>query len=330
MMYELLFPVLAIICAFILDLIFGDPPFLPHPVRIIGWAALRLEKTSRSLVKNQKIAGIINALAIITVTGGLSYILLQVAKLNNVIYLSLTILFLYTSIALKDLIKHSKAIYRALAMHDLKEARYRTSLIVGRDTEKLTEEKISRAAIESVAENSVDGITAPLFYAVLFGPVGALLFKAVSTLDSMFGHKNEKYIDFGWASARLDDLLNYLPARLTVPFLAAAAGLLGYDMKNSLKIVWRDARNHPSPNSGFSEAAVAGALGIRLGGESSYFGKKSSKPFIGDPDRSIVKEDIAKTNKLVFLASFLFLLFMCTLRIGVLTFLINPRLIGNN
>jgi adenosylcobinamide-phosphate synthase len=181
--------------------------------------------------------------------------------------------------------------------------------MVGRDTDQLDEEGITRAAVESVAENTVDGVIAPLFFAFLGGPVGALMYKAVNTLDSTFGYRNERYAEFGWASARIDDLANYLPARLAVPFIAAAAIFLDQRPQEALRLSRRDGRKHASPNSGLSEAAMAGALGVRLGGPVLRKGKVDDMPYFGDPVVPLKPDHIRKANALMFISTFLFAAF---------------------
>jgi adenosylcobinamide-phosphate synthase len=194
-------------------------------------------------------------------------------------------------------------------------------MIVGRDTANLDEAGVARAAVESVAESMVDGVTAPLFFAVLGGPLAALLYKAINTMDSMFGYKNERYLKFGWAAARLDDLANFVPARITSLMIPAAAFLLRLDSRGSLFILLRDRLKHASPNSGHTEAAVAGALGVQLGGANRYFGKMISKPAIGDAARPIAPQDILRANRLMLLSSALTLLAFLALRHQCLTLL---------
>jgi adenosylcobinamide-phosphate synthase len=211
------------------------------------------------------------------------------------------ILLLYTCLATRSLHDHALAVYRPLTAGDLVEARQRVSWLVGRDTAELDEGEVTRAAVESVAENTVDGCTAPLLFACLAGPLGALAYKAISTLDSTFGYKNERYLQFGWASARLDDLANLLPARLTALLVAPAALLLRLNPGNAWRIFWRDRHNHPSPNGGQIEAAVAGALGVRLGGVNSYFGQPSTRPFMGDPLQPLQSRHILQAIRLMWL-----------------------------
>ena len=197
-----------------------------------------------------------------------------------------SILIIYTTIAARDLARHSMAVYRSLAAGDLVEARRRVGAIVGRDTDRLDEAGVVRAAVESVAESTVDGVTAPLLFAVVAGPVGAIVYRAVNTLDSMFGHQDERYRQFGWAAARIDDLANYIPARLTAPLMCVAALLLRLRPGSALRTLLRDGRKHASPNAGLTEAAMAGALGVQLGGVNYYDGQPLEKPTIGDADRA--------------------------------------------
>jgi adenosylcobinamide-phosphate synthase len=211
-----------------------------------------------------------------------------------------SIVLLYTTFAARDLSRHSLNVYRELKMGNLEEAREKVSLLVGRDTDVLDETGIVRATVESVAENTVDGVTAPLLFAFLAGPLGAMLYKAVNTLDSTFGYKNERYREFGWASARLDDLANYIPARLTAMIIPVAAVILKLSPLGSLRILLRDGNKHPSPNSGLTEAAVAGALNVQLGGVNYYFGQPALRPTLGDPGRELRKNDILRTNSLMF------------------------------
>jgi len=294
--------------AVLLDALFGDPRWFPHPVRLIGFLAQQIEYGSRYLFP-AKAAGILTVFGVLGVTGYLLHLLLQLGLLlHPLLHDALGIFVIYTSLAARDLAGHSTAVYRALKEEDLPAARRQVGMIVGRDPEKLDRPGIARAAVESVAESMVDGVTAPLFFAVLAGPYGALLYKAVNTMDSMFGYRNERYGEFGWAAARLDDAANFIPARLTGLLVPVAALVCGYDSRNSRKIFRRDRLKHASPNSGHSEAAVAGALGIRLGGPAVYFKNVVDKPFIGDPLNPIEPGHILQANRLMFLTSFLFLL----------------------
>jgi adenosylcobinamide-phosphate synthase len=229
----------------------------------------------------------------------------------------LSIATLYTTFAARDLADHGGAVLERLEQGNLPAARERVSWMVGRDTEHLDETGVTRAAVESVAENTVDGVLAPLFFAFLGGPVAAVAYKAMSTLDSTFGYRNEHYLHFGWASARLDDAANYLPARLAVPLIALAALFLGESPRNALRICRRDGGKHESPNAGLAEAAVAGALGVRLGGAVRRQGKTGGLPYFGDPLRPLEKDHIRRANALMFGATLAAALVFSAARVGL-------------
>ena len=268
--------------AFTLDLSFGDPRGMFHPVKAIGWLAHKTETWIRRTNLPLRWAGI---LAVFIVVGGsaLSVWLLitLLTQLHRVAGLALSIYLLYSSFAVRDLGDHAGAVQEALEAGDTELARQKVSLMVGRDTASLDATGIALAATESVAENTVDGVTAPLFYALLFGPAGAIAYKAINTLDSTFGYKNEQYLEFGWAAAKLDDIANYLPARLTVLTIAVAALIGKLKFFDTFRAVFRSARLHASPNSGYPESAFAGALAVTLGGERSYGGVPHNAPLLG-------------------------------------------------
>lgn len=306
MRYELLI----IFFAYLLDLIFGDPQWFPHPVRGIGLFIGRLERPCRSLVRNQRLSGAIFAVVIVALTWFITFFLIKaVSYYNRFLGVFFSSIVLYTTIAVKDLKIQSMKVYSALKNKNIHLARLRLSMIVGRDVENLDEAGIIRATVETVAENIVDGIISPLFYAFLGGVPLALAYKAVNTLDSMVGYKNEKYRDFGWASARLDDLFNFIPARISILFLLIAGWLAGGDARNSWRIILRDRKNNPSPNSGIPEAAVAGALRIQLGGVNYYNSLAVEKPFIGDSFRPFKIEQIREALRIAYIVSALFLIF---------------------
>jgi adenosylcobinamide-phosphate synthase len=295
------FPI-QILLAILLDLMLGDPRWLPHPVQGIGWLAQRSEAPLRRLIANPKLAGIIAVLLVVGSAVLVGFGLLKTAALLHPLAEdAVAILLLYTCLATRSLHDHALAVYRPLQAGDLAEARQRVGWLVGRDTDELDEGEITRAAVESVAENTVDGCTAPLLFACLAGPLGALAYKSISTLDSTFGYKNERYLQFGWASARLDDLANLLPARLTALLVVPAALLLRLDAGTAWRIFKRDRHNHPSPNGGQIEAVVAGALEVRLGGVNSYFGQPSSRPFMGDPLQPLTGRHILQAVQLMWL-----------------------------
>ena len=302
-------PEYQLIAAFALDLLFGDPPRLPHPVRLIGRFALALEAPFRRKITNARLAGIVVAALTVCVTGLVTWAAISgAAMVHPIAGDAVSILLLYTTFAARDLLRHSHRVYRALQSGDLTSARQAVAMLVGRDTDRLDEQGVSRAAVESVAENLIDGVTAPIFFAALGGPIAAMMYKAASTLDSTFGYKNERYLFFGWASARLDDVANYLPARITVPFIALAAAISGFRPLGALRICLRDGRKHPSPNSGLGEATVAGALGVQLGGLNYYDGEPENGAFLGDPVHLLNRKSILSANILVLTTTVLFLL----------------------
>lgn len=287
---------ISIVAAVLLDAIAGDPYWFPHPVRLLGSYIRAFEKAVRPIASNPvslKVAGVLLTISTIFIAYGLTYVLLQlVLGVSPFLYYALNILFMYTCLAARCLSNEAMKIYKLLEKKDLSAARKQTSMIVGRDTDQLDEQGVTRAVVETVAENSSDGVLAPLFYMAIGGAPLAMAYKAVNTLDSMVGYKNDKYIHFGWCSAKLDDLVNYIPSRITGILMAAAALFLKLDAVGSFNTFLRDGRNHSSPNSGYPEAATAGALGIQLGGTNNYFGKPVDKPTIGKSKRPLEKQDI--------------------------------------
>lgn len=308
-----------VLAAVVLDLLVGDPRWLPHPVRCIGWVAQRLERPMRRLIRNEKAAGTVTVLLVVATTGVSAWGLICLVRLYHPVAADIvSVLLIYTTIATHDLERHSCAVFRALAAGALAQARRRVAEIVGRDTAHLDEAGVVRAAVECVAESTVDGITAPLFFAILAGPVGAMTYRAINTLDSTFGYTNNRYIRFGWAAARLDDLVNYLPSRVTAPLMSCAAALLCQRPVQSWRILRRDGRKHASPNAGLPEAAMAGALGIQLGGLNYYDGEKLEKPAIGEPIVPIAAEHILAANAVMFVTLALFLALGLAVRVGVI------------
>ncbi|KJE26656.1 cobalamin biosynthesis protein CobD [Geobacillus kaustophilus] len=272
----------ALTVALLLDAAFGDPRWLPHPVRgmgkLIAWLDRRWNQGAKRRAK-----GVAAAAAVLAVVYGLSALVVYVGyALSVYVGVAVEAALIFTTIATKSLAEAAEEVRRPLEAGDLPAVRRALSMIVGRDTEQLDEAGITRACVETVAENTSDGITAPLFYAAIGGAPLAMLYRAVNTCDSMIGYKNEKYREFGWAAARLDDALNYVPARLTAFLMVLVYG--GRRFRRSLAILLRDARRHPSPNSGWLEAAMAGLLGVQLGGTNTYGGVVSERPTLGDPD----------------------------------------------
>lgn len=295
----------AVACAALVDLVIGDPVWRFHPVRLIGALIKKLEAVSRRMIHSEKAAGAATVLITLAVVAAVVALLVRGAEFISPVLADLVSIFLiYTTLSARDLADHATAVFKALDKGDIDKARKLVGRIVGRDTDSLDQRGVARAATESVAENCVDGVTAPLIFAFVFGPAGAMLYKAVNTMDSTFGYKNEKYINFGWASARLDDLANYIPARLTVFFIVAASVITKQNYRESLKIAFRDGRNHLSPNSGWSEAGFAGALGVELGGEVTYHGKPKSAPLIGEPGEPIKAKHIQAAVSLMYATFF--------------------------
>lgn len=297
MRFEMIGPI-DLILAFFLDLAIGDPRWLPHPVRLIGRLISRLETWLRTDLKPgaERMAGVLLVLLVVAPVGLVTYgvhRLLLWPSLNLLVIISMALLvyLVSTTIAVRELVDSGRLVIESVQDQALAAARRKLSMIVGRDTEALSEEGVLRATIETLAENLSDGIVAPLFYLVIGGLPLAMAYKAVNTLDSMVGYKNERYLHFGWASARLDDMANYLPARLTGLLIVAAAFLHAIARREraplararaAFSVMRRDGRNHTSPNSGIPEAAMAGALGVQLGGPSTYGGRIFEKPFIGE------------------------------------------------
>lgn len=297
---------LSIYTGYVLDLIIGDPYSFPHPVRYIGKLISIVEKQIRKITssdKGLKIAGFFLWFIVVVTTFAITTLILQLFKFNKVIYFIVNTILIYTTLATKCLKDESVKIYKVLKTGDLDKSRIQLSYIVGRDTTNLNEKEIVRATVETVAENTVDGIIAPLFYGFIGGAPLAMAYKAVNTLDSTVGYKNDKYYYLGFASAKIDDIANYIPARLGVILLSLGSLFAGFNFKDALKIGIRDRKNHKSPNCAFSEGAVAGALGIQLGGTNVYFGKEVYKPTIGDKTREIEIEDIVRTNKIMYSSS---------------------------
>jgi adenosylcobinamide-phosphate synthase len=298
---------LYVMLAFFLDLLVGDPGWIPHPVVLIGRVIELLERLFRRFSNSPaalKITGTVAAL--ITVVGSwcLTYLLMRwVFSLNYWAGAVLSVWLISTTIAARGLSRAAGEIYILLQNGNLDEARLKVGMIVGRDTGNMESGCVTRAAVETVAENIVDGVVSPLFYAFIGGAPLAMAYRAVNTLDSMLGYKNERYINFGFASARLDDIANYVPARLTGLFLLAAAWILRMRAKGAIEAVLRDAPNHPSPNSGIPESAVAGALGVRLGGMNYYNGCGSFRAYMGKDLTPLEPVHIKQTVRLMYVSS---------------------------
>lgn len=301
---------LVIPAAILLDWLLGDPRWFPHPVVAIGRLIAVLEQWLRRLIPKERFAGVLLLILTIGITAVLSALLLKAAyALHQYCGTFLAIILSWNCLAARSLHHESGLVAGALAGGDLPGARKYLSFIVGRDTAELQKPEIWRGAVETVAENSSDGVIAPLFFLMIGGPVLGLVYKAVNTLDSMVGYKNDRYLEFGWASARFDDLLNWVPARLTAALMVLASPFVGLNLKESWRVMLRDGKNHSSPNSGIPEAAAAGALGVMLGGINCYFGKPVEKPTIGDPLNSLDIKAWQGSVRLMYGAEGLLLLF---------------------
>ncbi len=301
-----------LLLAFLLDLWLGDPEHWPHPVRWIGWMIGQFENYfRRTFPDRERFAGILLAILVCSISFSAAFILIYLAALIHPVFgFFIEVILIYTTLSVKNLRDSAFDVMKKLEAGDLSGARKSVGKIVGRDTENMTEGEAVRAAVETVAENTVDGIISPLFYAAIGGAPLAIMFKAASTLDSMVGYKNQKYEQFGWASARFDDLLNFIPARISGFLIAAAAWPAGLNAAKSLQISLRDGRKHASPNSGIPEAAFAGALGIQLGGVNYRGGIPVEYPRLGDPLSVLQISDIQRAVKLSFFTSILWVLIL--------------------
>ncbi len=311
----------ACMAGFFLDFIFGDPVWLYHPVRFIGKGISigeRLLRKREQTGEQAKEGRLIAAGAILWVCiAGLSFlmplgILILAQKLHPILRFVLETFWCYQIVAARSLCKESGRVYERLKEGDLPGARRAVSMIVGRDTENLSAEGVTKAAVETVAENTSDGVTAPLIYLMIGGAPLGFLYKAVNTMDSMLGYKNEKYLFFGRIPAKMDDIFNYIPARITAWFMIAAAYIAGLDGRNARRIYRRDRRKHASPNAAQTEAVCAGALRVRLAGDAVYFGKVYKKEFIGDDLRPVEPEDIKRAGRLMYVTAFLLLVALGT------------------
>jgi len=298
---------LVLISAYLLDLILGDPRWLPHPVRLIGRMIRFLENGFRGWGTSPvwlKAAGILLAAIVCAATFAASYSIIHWAgHFFWPLGWAVSIFLVFTTLATRDLHVETRNVWLALEAGDIIRARRELSRIVGRETAHLDEPEILRALVETIAENISDGVIAPLFYFVLGGAPLAMTYKAINTLDSMVGYKNERFRQIGWASARLDDAANFFPARLSALLIVFSAFLLRQDWRESFQVLRRDCRKHESPNSAWPESAVAGALGVRLGGVNYYFGQPSQKPFIGNRRKEIDRQDVRSAWKILYTTS---------------------------
>ena len=304
--------------AWVLDFIIGDPHSWPHPVRWIGNLISAVQRAVRRVCHSDlalRVGGGVMWLAVVGLTYAVAWGVLHLAaRVHPWLGFGVEVWMIFTVLAGRCLAQSAQAVERPLRAGDLAESRIKLSWIVGRDTSQLQPEQINRAVVETVAENTVDGIIAPLFFLLLGGAPLAMAYKAVNTLDSMVGYKHEKYRAIGMVSARLDDVANFIPARLSWLLIGLAAFICRDNGARALRIGWRDRKNHSSPNCAWSEATVAGALGIRLGGPNDYFGERVNKPWIGDEHRPIAIDDISRTIRLMWVASTLALLLFMAVR----------------
>ena len=310
MEHILTYHMIAFVCGFVLDLVFGDPHALPHPIRLIGTLIAGLEKKLLKLQmrdeKKEFYKGILLVVLVLFSTGAVAALVLVVAYwLHPVAGIVIESVMTYQILATKCLKDESMKVYQSLNEQGLEAGRVAVSMIVGRDTNVLDETGVVKAAVETVAENTSDGVIAPMLYTALGGPVLGFVYKAVNTMDSMVGYKNDKYLYFGRAAAKLDDVVNFIPARISAYLMIAAAYIGGkaFDGKQAYRIYKRDRRNHASPNSAQTESVCAGAIGIQLAGDASYFGKVVKKPYIGDAHRAVEREDIVRVNRLMYVTA---------------------------
>ena len=309
----------AVLGGFVLDALFGDPAWLPHPVVYMGKAISKLEKFLRPRLpktpQGELLAGAIVAFCLPVGTFLLTGLVCWgAARLHPLLGLAVQMFWCGQALAARGLVQESTNVYKELKKPDLPGARKAVSRIVGRDTAELTAEGVTKAAVETVAENASDGVIAPLLYMLIGGAPLALTYKAINTMDSMLGYKNEKYLYFGRVPAKLDDVANYIPSRLAGLLWVAAAAFTHNDAKGAWKIWRRDRRNHASPNSAQTESACAGALGVQLAGPAYYFGEYYAKPTIGDALRPIEPEDILRANQMMYVASSFALAWGCAFR----------------
>ena len=320
----MLYGMIPLIAGFLLDLLLGDPRWLYHPVCLIGNLISFLEKRIRAWFpktpKGERLGGLLEVFLVCILTAGIPFLILFLLyRYFPPAGLILETFWCYQLLAVKSLKTESMKVYDKLKEGNLEGSRKAVSMIVGRDTQNLDETQVAKATVETIAENTSDGIVAPMFYMALGGVWLMFLYKGINTMDSMLGYKNEKYINFGRYAARLDDIANYIPARISAWLMIAASGLLSMNRKNAVKIYLRDRYQHASPNSAHTEAVAAGALEIQLAGNAWYFGKLYENPPIGDPIRKVEEEDIPRTNRLLYGTSVLGVIVFSILRLLIWT-----------
>ena len=314
--------VAAVVAGFLLDALLGDPRRIPHPIVAMGnaiaWLEPRLRAAFPDTPSGARRAGVVLVAVLCAGSFGATWCLIAVAGLvHPLLGFAVETWLCYQALAACELRRQSMRVVRELTGEGLPAARRAVGMIVGRDTEALDERGVLKAAVETVAENTADGVVGPLVYLIVGGAPLGMLYKAVNTMDSMVGYKNERYLDFGRAAARVDDVLGFVPARLAALCMIAAAPVAGLSVKGAWRIWRRDRFNHASPNSAQTESAMAGALGVELAGSAVYFGKLVEKPTMGDATRSIEREDVRRANRLMVLASALSLVVLGGARIAL-------------
>lgn len=312
---------IGVLAGVVLDLLFGDPNVRWHPICLIGDLITKAEKRLRKNAageRQERRAGLYLVLIVCLISTLIPAGLLVIAwKIHRLLYLCLEAIFAWFILAAKSLKTESMKVSAALEQEGLESGRRAVSMIVGRDTKELTEEGVIKAAVETVAENTSDGVIAPLFYMMIGGTIPGFLYKSINTMDSMVGYKNERYLQFGRYAAKLDDIANFVPSRLSALFMIIGSGAAGFSAKEAFRIFKRDRRKHASPNAAQTESVMAGALGVRLAGNAFYFGKLYEKEYIGDAQRDIEREDIRRANRVMYAA----------LAVGVIFFIILKGMI---
>lgn len=303
--------ILCVFLAVILDFILGDPNWLPHPIIYIGKLIGALEKWLRKHFPNNiklKWASLFMVFIVCAMTYMIPYLLLKLSIINNIVFIVVNTLIIWTTLAAKSLHSAGIQVYDALVEDDIKEARVKLSYIVGRDTTSLSKDEIIRGDVETIAENTSDGIIAPIIYAIIGGAPLAMMYKGINTMDSMVGYLNEKYMNIGFFPANIDDIFNFIPARLTGVLMCLTAWIVNGNIITSFKIMIRDRKNHKSPNCAYPEGATAGALSIELGGTNTYFGEVVEKPTIGDATESLSHHHIKKSIILMYSSEILLII----------------------
>lgn len=310
--FDIKLNIIYVVIAAIIDFVLGDPNWLPHPIIYIGKLISKLESFFRNRFNSNKALKISGGLIVVIVamlTYLIPYIILFIAKVNIYVFHGINVLIIWTTIAAKSLYSAGADVYKPIIAGDIEEARLKLSYIVGRDTKDLNEHEIIRATVETVSENTSDGIIAPMLFAIVGGAPLAMLYKGINTMDSMLGYMNEKFKYIGFFPAKTDDVFNFIPARITGMLMCLGAPFLGGNIFKTFKIMIRDRKNHKSPNCAYPEAATAGALKVQLGGTNRYFGEVMYKPTIGDNVVELKATHIFETGKLMYISEILLLVF---------------------